>query len=392
MSVLLLPIMKLLVNYSGFLRNSVMYRLVSTLIILCSGIALLTGCSKPEEKTEIIRPALVAQPALINANNQTFPGEVRARYEPELAFRIAGKVAKRLVDVGERVKKDQVLAILDPQDVNLHLESANAQLAAAQANVKLLKTERDRYQTLVKREMASQSAFDTANTQYQNALAQLKQAQAQHNVAKNQISYTELTAPSDGVITATRVESGQVVGAGQTVFVLAQDGEREIAIGLPEQSIEKFKVGNAFNVQLWSQPDQTFSGVIREVSPAADPRSRTYAARIALVHNDANIHPELGQSAKVFAYSTARPLLSVPLGALTAKDGKPFVWVLDPQTKQAKQVFVTVDVFGSETVPVLSGLNEQDWVVIAGVHLLQKDQQVQPIDRNNKIIDISGKE
>ncbi|MFT0213454.1 efflux RND transporter periplasmic adaptor subunit [Pseudomonas sp. F1_0610] len=369
-----------------------MYRLVSTLIMLCSGVVVLSGCSKPEEKTEVIRPALAAQPLLINSNNQTFPGEVRARYEPELAFRIAGKVSKRLVDVGARVKKDQVLAVLDPQDVNLHLESANAQLAAAQANVKLLKTERDRYQALVKREMASQSAFDTANTQYQNALAQLKQAQAQHNVAKNQISYTQLTAPSDGVITVARVESGQVVGAGQTVFVLAQDGEREIAIGLPEQLIEKFKVGNAFNVQLWSQPDQTFSGVIREVSPAADPRSRTYAARIALVHSDTNIHPELGQSAKVFAYSTARPLLSVPLSALTAEDGKPFVWVLDPTTKQAKQVFVTVDVFGSETVPILSGLDAQDWVVIAGVHLLQKGQQVQPIDRHNKIIDISDKE
>lgn len=370
-----------------------MLRLVSAFCLLIGSGLFLSACSKPEETAVVVRPALVAQPQLLNANNESFPGEVRARYETELAFRIGGKVAERLVDVGTAVKKDQVLAVLDSQDVNLHLQAAQAQLTAAQANVQLLKAERTRYQTLLQKQMASQSSFDNADTRYKNSLAQLKQAQAQFDVAKNQASYTELTAPADGVIMSARTDAGQVVAAGQTVFILAQDGEREIAIGLPEQSVERFKVGNAVKVQLWSQPDNFYEGVIREIAPAADPRSRTYATRVALQAEAAQpMHAELGQSAKVLAFSTARPLLSVPLSALTADNQQPFVWVVDPANNHVRQVFVQTGQFGSESVPIVSGLSADDWIVVAGVHLLQNEQAVRPIDRNNKTIDISVKE
>jgi multidrug efflux system membrane fusion protein len=151
---------------------------------------------------------MVVQPEPSTQSMESYPGEVRARYEPDLAFRIGGKVSRRLVDEGQRVKADQPLAELDPQDVRLQLEATRAQVAAAEANLNLVRAERDRYKTLMDRQMVSRSAYDNAENLYRSGEARLKQIKAEFNVSTNQASYAVLRAPQDGVVAKRSVEVG----------------------------------------------------------------------------------------------------------------------------------------------------------------------------------------
>ncbi|KHL69703.1 MULTISPECIES: efflux RND transporter periplasmic adaptor subunit [Pseudomonas] len=367
-----------------------MLRHVLSLALPFSLIALLGACGNGQEVETPPRPAMVVQPQPAAALLETFPGEVRARFEPELAFRIGGKVAKRLVEVGERVKKDQPLAELDPQDVRLQLEAVRAQMAAAEANLNLARAERDRYQTLLERQLVSRSHFDSADNTYRSAEAQFQQVRAQYDVARNQATYAVLRAPQDGVIASRRIEVGQVVAAGQTVFTLAADGEREVAISLPEQALERFRIGQEVAVELWSQPGRRFTGQIRELAPAADPQSRTFAARVAFQEN--GVPAELGQSARVLISHADSVPLAVPLSALSAEGGEPFVWVVDPATQTLQRRLVRVGPYGESQVPVLEGLSADEWVVAAGVQVLREGQKVRPVNRDNRPVQLTRAE
>ncbi|MGC5702267.1 efflux RND transporter periplasmic adaptor subunit [Pseudomonas sp. NFXW11] len=349
----------------------------------------LSACGHEEPVQMGIRPAMVVQPEPSARASDSYPGEVRARYEPELAFRIGGKVSRRLVEEGERVKANQPLAELDPQDVRLQLEATRAQVTAASANLDLVRAERDRYKALLDRQMVSRSQYDNAENLYRAGEARLKQIKAEFDVASNQAGYAVLRAPQDGVVAKRAVEVGQVVAAGQTVFTLATDGEREVLISFPEQNYGRFKVGQAVSVELWTHPGQRFDGHIRELSPAADPRSRTFAARIAF--NAGKVPAELGQSARVFIQNAEVVSLSVPLSALSAEAGATYVWRVDANNTLHK-VPVRVGAFGEKSVPVLEGLNANDWVVAAGVHVLHEGLQVRPVDRSNRVVNLTAKE
>lgn len=355
---------------------------------LPTALVLLTACGQEAAPPAAPRPALVVQPQPAGASADSYPGEVRARFEPELAFRIAGKVSKRLVEEGQRVNAEQALAELDPQDVRLQLEANRAQLAAAEANLALVRAERERYQKLLDRGMVSHSQFDNAENLYRAGLARLKQAKAEADVAGNQAAYAVLRAPQAGVIAKRQVEVGQVVAAGQTVFTLAADGEREVAIGVPELQFAQFAVGQAVSVELWSHPNQRFEGRIRELSPAADPRSRTFAARIAFT---GKAPAELGQSARVFIAHAEQAPLAVPLAAVSAEGGQAYVWLVGKDNR-LQRAAVRLGAYGAESVPVLEGLQAGDWVVAAGGHVLREGQQVRPVDRNNRDVNLAGKE
>jgi membrane fusion protein, multidrug efflux system len=366
-----------------------MFRHTLSAALPASLILLLAACGNGEPAAVAIRPAMVVQPQLAADLVDTYPGEVRARLEPELAFRIGGKVAKRLVDVGARVKKDQPLAELDPQDVRLQLEAIRAQVSSAEANLQLVRAERDRYKTLQTRNLVSRSQYDNAENLYRSGEARLKQIKAEFNVANNQAGYAVLRASQDGVVARRMVEVGQVVAAGQSVFALAVDGEREVLIDLPEQAFDRFSVGQEVAVELWSQPDQRFPGRIREISPSADARSRTFAARVAFV--EGKVPAELGQSARVFIAHNGEVPLAVPLSALTAEQDKPYVWVVDPQSSTLKRTYVRIGAYGDKTVPVLEGLQASDWVVAAGGQVLSEGQQVRPVDRENRVVQLTAK-
>lgn len=366
-----------------------MFRHALSLALPLGLLSLLSACDHQAAVQVNVRPAMVVHPEPSAQALDSYPGEVRARFEPDLAFRIGGKVSRRLVEEGERIKANQALAELDPQDVRLQLEAIRAQVAAAQANLNLVRSERDRYKTLMDRQLVSRSQFDNAENLYRAGEARLKQVQAEFDVASNQAGYAVLRAPQDGVVAKRLVEVGQVVAAGQTVFVLAADGAREVAISLPEQAFGRFRIGQEVAVELWSQPDQRFIGHIRELSPAADPKSRTFAARIAFTVD--KVPAELGQSARVFIQHAGQVALAVPLSAVTAENGAAYVWRLDAGNKLAR-VPVKVGAFGEKTVPVFEGLSANDWVVAAGVHVLNEGQEVRPVDHSNRVVSLAGKE
>ena len=360
--------------------------------IMLSGVigsVLLAGCSDGAPKEELARPALVAQALPATASHDVFPGEVRARYEPELGFRIGGKISRRFVDVGDRVRKGTVLARLDANDVRLQLDAAEAQMASAQADLKLAASELERYRALLERKVVSHSQFDAIESRFDASQAQLRQAKANLDVARNQADYAALRAPRNGVIAQRLAEAGQVVAPGQAVFVLAADGDREVRIDLPEQDVGRFQEGMTVGLELWSKPGQIFAGRLRELSPAADPRSRTFEARVAFENDD--VGAELGQSARVLAHQSATSdVLVVPLSAMTSENDNAYVWVVNPQDMRVHKTRVETGPFQSETATVLSGLQAGDWVVAAGTHLLLEAQKVQPVDRRNLPVDMAG--
>jgi multidrug efflux system membrane fusion protein len=372
--------------FRAFLRNTLPRS--ARLLVALAFVAILSGCGNGDEIAESIRPAMVEQPLTAGSGFEAYPGDVRARHEPVLAFRVGGKIAKRHVDAGARVLRGQILAELDPDDLRLQVAAARAQLAAAEANLATARAERDRYRNMLERKLVSQSHYDAQQNAFQAAEAQVGTVRAQLDVSRNQAEYAQLRAPDDGVIASRQAEAGQVVAAGQPIFSLAANGEREIAISLPEQRIQDFAVGQRVLVELWSRSGTRSPGTIRELAPAADPITRTYAARVSF---DAEANgAELGQSARVYAGQPNEAVLSVPLPAVTADAGQAHVFVVDPATAKVRRAAVQIGPYGEARVPVIAGISAQDWIVVAGVHLLRDGQRVRPIDRNNRAIALSA--
>lgn len=357
-------------------------------LLLIAGALALAACGKETPDEGPARPAMVVQADAAAANLSVYAGEVRAQFEPALAFRIGGKISRRLVDVGEQVEKGQPLAELDAADVALQLEAARAQLASAESDLGLATSELERYKSLLDRQLVSKSLYDARVSAQQAAEARVRQAQAEARVSGNQAAYAVLRAPADGVIAQRLAEAGQVVAAGQTVFVLAEEGQREVAISVPEQSAALFTPGREMAVELWSQPGKRFPAKLREIAPAADSQARTFAARVSFSPGD--VRTEIGQSARVFALQQGKVSLAVPLPALYEKDGKPALWVVDPATSTVHLRPVVVGAYGEAEVPVLSGLETGEWVVAAGVHLLIEGQRIKPIDRENRPVKIAS--
>lgn len=346
-------------------------------------VVLASGCAQPEPEA-IDRPALVTQAIGGATGVEAYSGEIHAREEPPLAFRIGGKLARRLVDAGAHVEAGQALAELDPSDVALQAEGVRAQLASAQSDLALAQSELDRYKNLADRQLVSQSLFDSRVAAHAAAQARVRQARAQSSASGNQIAYATLRAPRAGVITQRLAEAGQVLAAGQPVFVLAVDGEREVSISVPEGKVGEFAVGRELAVESWAAPGRRFAGRLREISPAADPQTRTFAARVSF--DSDSVTTQLGQSARVYASRSGSAKPEVPLSALTQRSGRPAVWVVDPQTRKVSLRRVTVGAYREDGVPVLTGLTGNEWVVAAGAHLIQDGERVLPIDRNNRPI------
>ena len=349
----------------------------------------MAACSPAEPESDTSpRPALVVQPGTGDALRDIYPGEVRARYEPELAFRIGGKISRRMVTVGDRVEAGQPLAELNAEDVRLELDAARARLASARSDQRLARSELERYRTLLERQVISQSQFDSVESRAEASDAQLEQARAQLKVAGNQADYAVLEAPETGVIAQRLAEAGQVVAAGQAVFVLAVDGDREVVIDLPEQDVKRFQVGDEVAIELWSRPGEPFPGRIRELAPAADPSSRTFEARVAFDNDTADAN--LGQSARVLVdhANGGADVLTVPLAAVTADQGESFVWVVNPDDATLVKTPVRTGAYREDRVPVLEGLSADDWVVAAGTQVLREGQKVRPVDRQNRQVEL----
>lgn len=345
----------------------------------------LTACKKVE--TTVPEPPLVMaiQPNQYQQQIKSYAGEVQARQQIPLSFRVAGQMSARLVDVGDTVNAGQVLARLDSQDSQLSIQRANAEVEQAQSALKLAETELKRYQSLLPLNAVSQSQYDSVLNQHKTAVSRLQQAQAQANTTKNQNQYNQLIAEKNGVITQRLAEVGQVVSAGQSIYQLAVNGERDVVIGVSEKDVKSIRLGQTAWVSLWVNPEQQLSGKVREISPDLD-SSHTYQVKVSV---SSSHHLQLGQTARVFFQEPVLGQLSVPLTAISAEQQNAFVWVIQHNADaqySVKKVPVQVLEYGQQTAQIQSDLQVEDWIVMAGVHLLREKQAVRPIDQNNKAI------
>ncbi|KQY50321.1 efflux RND transporter periplasmic adaptor subunit [Lysobacter sp. Root494] len=352
----------------------------------------LSGCNSDAKPAPAARPVLVIHPGGgAEAALTAYAGEIRAREESPLSFRVGGKLVRREVDVGAHVKKGDLLAVLDAGDLAAQARAAQAQLTAAEAELARARADQSRFAKLASDQLVSRSTLDAQNAAATAAQGQANAARANLDVARNQTAYTQLRAPHDGVIASRAAEAGQVVAAGQTVFTLSADGGREVAIALPESRIRDFSVGQQVAVELWSAPGQQLTGTIREIAPAADPQARTYATRVSL-SGDAAKAVDLGQSARVYVQDGGtRAALTVPLSAIQRANGNgAAVWVVDPATHKLRLTPVKLGAFGESVAPVLSGVRGNAWIVAAGGHLLREGQLVAPVDRENRPIALNA--
>jgi len=338
---------------------------------------LLSACGRdaPPALPEDIRPVRAEQVGLDTVQHGTrYAGEVRARYETNLAFRVTGRVDTRKVEVGTRVKAGQIIATLDPQDYALAARAAQARLTAAEAEDRLARQDLQRFIELRAQNFISQAELDRRRTNAEAASAQARQLHAEAARQANQQAYTRLTAPHAGVMTAISFEAGQVVQAGQTVAKLARTGELEVQIDGPENALDSLRAARSPDIRLWSVPDRVYAGRLREVSPMADAASRTYRARISLQHPDAAV--QLGMTATVGIGNESAPGLSVAQSALFRVNGQPQVWVVDPQAGKVAARSVRVGDLNGSRAAIVSGLTAGEWVVTAGVHKLAPGQRV----------------
>ncbi len=351
--------------------------------------AALAACGNGDKVPQPPRPVLVARADAATGHGadglSAYAGEIRAREEAALSFRVGGKLVRRLVDVGDRVRRGDLLAELDPGDLRLQVEALQANFAAAEAQLARARADYARTASLSKDQLVSRSALDQQTAALRAAEGQARAARAQLDLSRNQAGYSQLRAPQDGVVVSRQVEAGQVVAAGQSVFGLAADGGREVAFALPESNIRDFKVGQLVVIELWSAQGKQIPGRIREIAPAADPQARTYAAR-ATLQADAAQGVDLGQSARVYIPAAlSGDALRLPLSALHRGDkGQTVVWTVDPKVNKARRAPVRIGPYAADGVAVLSGLEPTEWVVMAGGHLLHEGQAVMPVDRTNR--------
>jgi multidrug efflux system membrane fusion protein len=347
----------------------------------------LTGCNTQAAAPETPRYALVAHPRnAASANVEVYSGDVHARYESQLGFRVAGKIKARLVDVGAHVEAGQALAELDPLDLKLQVASAQATLSSAQASRDLALAERNRYRALLDKHFISQTQFDTQENTLKAASAQVAQAQAALAVARNQAAYTTLRADHAGIITALSAETGQVVNSGQSVATLARDGAVEVEIAVPENRVAAYHVGSPAALEAWAN-GQRLAGHVREIAPEADRTTRTYRVRVSL--DDGAAAPKFGQTVRVyFAEAGAADRTIVPLSALYEQRGQAGVWVVDARTHQVHLAPVDVAAYREQGVVVNSGVDPSQWIVTAGVHKLRDGQAITPVDAINRPVNL----
>ena len=336
----------------------------------------LSACGNGDKPVEPVRPVLtiIVAPGAA-ATRDVYSGEIRARVETDLAFRVGGKIAARLVDAGSRVKAGQPLARLDPEDARLAADAARAQLASAEADFALAKSELDRASDLLARKFISQSAFDSRQAAFAAARARVDQVRSQATLSANQQSYTTLAADADGVILTTSAEPGQVVAAGQAVMRLARDGEMEVVINAPESQVARFRVGQAVAISLWAEPAAIVPGQVREVAGGADPVTRTFAVRVSVPRAPGAMR--VGMTANVaLAPATLEKVIVLPLTALTRQGEEQAVWVVDAKTTKVQRRVVKVGQFREDGATIESGLAPGEVVVAVGAHKLRPDQQV----------------
>ena len=367
-----------MMSETGFARKSSTRSLSFGLGTVCTLVLLLAlAACKKEEKAAApdIRPvrAVTVEPSE-GGETVSLTGEIQARYQADIGFRVNGKIIERPVDVGTQVKKGAILARLDPQQYRQEFEVAKAEVATAEAEETRSEAQEWRQRELLKNGNTTRVQYDQALKTFKTAQAQLNSARARQVQASENLDYTELKADNDGVITTVGADPGQVVSAGQMVVRLAQPGEREAVFNVAEALLKNPpRKDPTVEVNLVSNPDIRTEGRVRYISPQADPTTRTYTVRVSLP----GAPPQMRLGANVTGSVTLNQgsSITIPGTALFQKEGQPAVWLVEKDgTVQLKQI--TIDRYQGDAVVIGSGLAQGDVVVTGGVQKLLPGQKV----------------
>lgn len=336
----------------------------------------LQACSKPTTAEEPVRAVKVLTVGLdAMQSGFEYAGEVRPRVESRLGFRVSGKLLRRTVDLGQRVKAGEVLAQLDPQDFKLAADGARAQLAAVATNRDLALADYKRYKELRDQNFISAAELERRDAALKAAQAQVDQAQAQLAGLGNQTGYANLVADATGVVTSVDAEPGQVLAAGTPVLRIAQDGGRDAVFAVPEDTVAKLKVGSPVQVRAWAE-QKSASATVREVAASADPVTRTFTVKVALSGTDSW---PLGSTVTVLPKALDRsgpPVIKLPTSALQHDGEKAAVWVLDKTTMTVRLQPIAIATADGNEVVVAQGLEPGMQVVSVGTHVLTPGQKV----------------
>lgn len=356
-------------------------------LLIVAGAALLGACDSPSAKAPETRPVrtVTIDPKPIEDDRQAI-GEVRARYESDLGFRVGGKVTARLVDIGVSVKKGAVLARLDEQEYRNKLKSAEADIVSAEAVLVEAQGSEGRLRQLLTTGVTTRAAYDTAVKNLRSAEAKLDSAKAARDLAKDQLSYTDLVAEFDGIITATGAEAGQVVNAGQMIVRLARPTDKDGVFNISESAFQTRPAPADKPIEviaaLLANPGITADGVVREISPVADPATRTFQVKVTLKNPPDQMR--FGASIVGRLKASTGPVVVLPTVALFDKAGKPAVWVVDTASGSVSLKEVGVSRYETDRVVISSGLAKGDIVVTAGVNRLREGQKVRLAEAASK--------
>lgn len=339
----------------------------------------LGACTEQQAKeSEKGRPVMVTTVHYESRSpERSFVGTIRPRVEADMGFRVPGKVAKRLVEVGQIVEVGQPLAILDEIDLKLQAEQAAAELSAATGVLAQAAAAEGRAKDLRGRGWSTEAQLDQAKASGDEARARLNRAQRSVELTNNSLSYATLVADTRGVVTATLIEPGQVVASGQTAIRVARSAEKEAVVAVPETMVSLAKQGSA-SVTLWSEPNKKYAAKLRELAPAADPATRTYLAKFSLPGADDAV--SLGMTATLtLADPETERVARVPLSALFSQGEAPSLYTADAKTGEVSLKPVTVKAYESNDVIITSGVEEGASVVVLGVQKLDPAQKVRVV-------------
>ncbi|PDT02820.1 efflux transporter periplasmic adaptor subunit [Rhizobium chutanense] len=347
------------------------------IIALMMGTALISSCTKQEEsKEEAPRPVLSTTVKQTPATSLGLTGTIEPTIETELGFRILGRMIARNVNVGDIVKRGDVVAAIDPLALELAVRSAQSDVENSDAQLRNAVTTEERQRALLESRSGTEASLEEAEQARRTAAAAVAKAQANLDKAKEQLGYAQLQAEFDGVVTATSAEVGQVVSAGQTVVTIARPDKRDAVVDVPQAAAQKLKIGAPFEVTLQLEPSIRTTGVVREIAPEAETATRTSRTKIALT--DPPTAFRIGAVISASATIAADPEIVLPSSAILAGADGPTVWIVDVPAKKVtlRRVKIDGDVVDGGTVRITEGLSPGERVVVAGVHKLEDGQAI----------------
>ena len=332
------------------------------------------------EATETVLPRVLITIAKLapSAPDIIIPGDVQARYQSNISFRVGGRIAERRVEIGAHVGADDVLARIEPEQQQADMRDAEAALASAEASYGQAKLTFARQQELMKSRFTTQTTLDQAEQQLRVTQGQVESNRAKVGSMKEQLSYTELKAGVAGIVTARNAETGQVVKQGDTVFTIAQDGDRDAVFNVYEGLVAKPPARKDLRVVLIADPSVTTTATLREVSPTVD--SKTGAVKVKTTLKDVPKEMTLGASVLGIGNLDASPAVTLPWRALFRWQGKPALWIVDPKDETVSIRAVVVESYADDGMVLREGVAAGDRVVTAGIQFLSPGRKVAVVD------------